>query len=143
MSNGVHKNNSTFKPPPQRLPAVVERAKDTYKKWIFVYRNIPRAERLGIGSKIDSLFLELLESLRRAAYSPIPQKIILLEKVSIVIDSLRFFIQLLWELHDIPNEQFISLGADIESIGQMVGGWKRGLIAKTQPFPGKNWERKE
>lgn len=122
---------------------VLEKAKETYKKWVVIYRNIPRTERLGIGLRTDSLFLDLLELLRKATFTPILKRIELLENASVVIDSLRFFIQLLWELRDIPNEQFIAMSTDIESIGQMVGGWKRGLIAKTQPFQGKSWERKE
>lgn len=122
---------------------VLEKAKNTYKSWVIIHRNIPRTERFGIGSKVDSLLLDLLELLRKVAYTPIPQKIGLLENVSIKIDSLRFFIQLLWELHIVPNTQFISLSTEVENIGQMVGGWRRGLLAKTPLFQGSGGERKE
>ncbi len=92
---------------------------------------MPRTERFGLGSKIDLLLLDLLELLRKATYTPIHEKIIILENASIKIDSIRFFIQLLWETRLMPQEQFLSLGTDIEQIGKMIGGWKKGLLQKT------------
>ncbi len=109
---------------------VLEKAKAVYKIWTGLHRNIERTARFGIGNKVDQLFLELLELLRKAGYTPINKKIILLESVSEHIDSLRFFIQLLWELRLISNPQYISLAADMEDLGKMVGGWKKGLLQK-------------
>ncbi len=106
-----------------------------------MHRNIPRTERFGLGSKIDFLFLELLELLRKAVYSPVGIKIVLLEDVIIKIDSLRFFFQLLWEARLVSNNQYISLGNDIEELGKIVGGWKKGIINKTSA--NKAEERRE
>lgn len=106
-----------------------------------MHRNIPRAERFGIGTKIDLLFLELLELLRKAVYSSIEEKIKILDDAIVKIDSLRFFIQLLWETRLISNNQYTVLGTDMESLGKMVGGWKRGLISKTSAV--KAEERKK
>ena len=92
---------------------------------------MPRTERFGIGTKIDILFLDLLELLRRATYAPLPKKIETLEACLNKTDSLRFFTQIAWETHLIPNAQFTSLGDDIEAIGKMVGGWRKGLLNKT------------
>ena len=119
---------------------VLEKSKATYKKWIEVHRNIERTVKFGLGTKIDNLFLDLLESLRRAIYTPINKKIILLEEASDKIDSLRFFLQLLWEAHLISNKQYILLETDIDDLGRIVGGWKKGLISKTSAL--KAEERK-
>lgn len=116
---------------PFKLLPVLEKTKTAYNEWIIIHRNMPRTERFGIGSKIDFLFLESLEIIRKAAFSEINQKIGLLEVVLDKIDSLRFFIQIAWEAHLIPNNQFISLGGNIENIGKMLGGWRKGLIIKT------------
>ncbi len=116
-------------PPPRLLP-VLEKAKTVYKKWIEIHRNIPRTQKFGIGSKIDFLFLDFLELLRKAMYTPVNKKVELLEDVSGRIDSIRFFFQLLWEAHLVPDNQYISLGSEIENLGKMIGGWKRGLISK-------------
>jgi len=127
-------------PPPQRLLPVVEKTKGVYKNWVIIQRNLPRAERFSLGSKIDFLFLDLLELLRKSSYTPIILKIKLLGDTLDKTDSLRFFIQLLWELKLIPNNQFSDLGGKIENIGRMINGWKKGLIIKTSA--GKTEERK-
>lgn len=110
---------------------VVEKAKAGYKDWIIIHRNIPRTERFGIGLKVDNLFLDLLELLRKATYATVPQKVPILEEGLSKTDSLRFFIQIMWETKLISNPQFTSLGSDIENIGKMIGGWRKGLLTKT------------
>lgn len=110
---------------------MIERLKTAYKQWILIERNLPKCERFGIGQKVDNLFTDLLDNLQKASFSPIDLKISLLSQALATIDSLRFFIQLCWELKLIPANQFTLIGTDIEDIGKMVGGWRRGLITKT------------
>lgn len=102
---------------------------------------MPRTERFGIGARIDLLCLELLEILRKAAYARIQEKPALLSEALLKTDALRFFLQLAWETALIATERYIPLGQEIEEIGRMVGGWKKGLLAKTPPMSGG--ERKE
>ena len=124
--------SSSFQDHPQSaFPPVVERIKSTYKKWILVERNLPKCERFGLGQKVDTLFIDLLDLLQKASFSPIDLKILLLSDSLSKIDSLRFFIQFCWELKLVPNNQFTEIGQDIEEIGKMVGGWRKGLITKT------------
>jgi len=124
--------SSSFQDHPQpTFPPIVERTKSAYKKWILVERNLPRCERFGLGQRVNILFIDLLDLLQKASFSPIDSKISLLGDSLSKIDSLRFFIQFCWELKLIPNNQFTSIGQDIEDIGKMVGGWRKGLITKT------------
>lgn len=92
---------------------------------------MPRTQRTGIGLKIDSLFLEILELTRKAEYTSVNQKILILEEILTLIDSLRFFTQIAWEIKQIQNNQFISIGEEIESVGKMIGGWRKSLLTKT------------
>lgn len=92
-----------------------------------------RTERFGIGKKIDDLFLELLELFRQSEYTALQAKILLLEKIDLVVDALRFFLQLAWDADLIQDTPYAKLGQNIEEIGRMAGGWKRGLIAKNFP----------
>lgn len=110
---------------------MLEKSKTTYKKWLGIYRNIERTVLFGLGNKIDSLFLDLLELLRKSIYSPINKKLLFLEAAIDKIDSLRFFLQLLWESKLASNKNYISLAADIEDLGKIIGGWKKGIISKT------------
>lgn len=110
---------------------MIEKVKSVYGAWLPVRRNMPRTERFGIGTKIDSFFLELFDLLRNAAYANPYDKIPLLEKAITKIDGIRFFLQLSWELSLMHNNHYAVIAKDIEEIGRMVGGWKKGLIAKT------------
>jgi len=120
---------------------VIEHTKKVYTLWLPIRRNIPRDERFGIGKRIDELFLTALEQLREASYAAGNGKIVLLGKVLQNIDLLRFFLQITWECKILEQKQYLVLAEEVESLGKMVGGWRKGLLAKTPPFVGG--ERKE
>ncbi len=130
MMNGFHKNNSQ-----STFPPVIEHLKSAYKQWIVIERNLPKCERFGLGQRVDLLFTDLLDILQKASFSPVEAKIPLLGDSLVKIDSLRFFIQLCWELKLIPSKQFTTIGEAVENIGKMVGGWRKGLLAKTSGKP--------
>lgn len=96
-----------------------------------MHRNIERTARFGLGNKIDGLFLDLLEFLRKAVYAPIDKKIIILAYASDKVDALRFFMQLLWESRFVSNEQYTAIAGEIENIGRIIGGWRKDLLNKT------------
>ncbi|HOX40944.1 MAG TPA: four helix bundle protein [bacterium] len=126
MSDSFHSGNNH-----NNFPPVIEHLKDAYKQWILIERNLPKCERYGLGQKIDLLFTDLLDVLQKASFSPIDSKIAMLGQAMSITDSLRFFIQFCWELKLIPSKQFSQIGEKLESIGRMVGGWRKGLISKT------------
>lgn len=121
---------------------MLERAKTTYKLWLVVHRKMARSERFGIGDRIDSLWLDLLDALRKATYATPTEKIASLDEALRRVDAVRFFLQVAWESKLMSQSHFISLGKDIEEIGRMVGGWKKGILAKT-PAPNGAGERRE
>ena len=92
-----------------------------------------RDERFGIGKRIDDTFLNVLEQLREASYTSGNGKIVLLGKVLQNTDLLRFFLQIAWECELIEQKHYILLATDVESVGRMVGGWRKGLLSKTPP----------
>lgn len=98
-----------------------------------------REERFSLGTKIDLLFLDLLELLRLATYATQNKKVSLLTEAVIKMDSLRFFLQVAWEAKLIPTKQFEHMATKVEEVGRMIGGWRKGLLAKTSP--GKGEER--
>ena len=110
------------------FPPILEHTKRVYKAWILIERNLPRCERFGIGQKIDFLFIGLLDILQKTSFSPINLKIPLLNQAQTKIDSLRFFIQLCWEIKLISSKQFTAIGQQVEQIGKMIGGWRKDLI---------------
>ncbi len=126
----LHKTNTTASNPPPQTLSVLEKTKSLYKQWIGIHRNMDRTVRFGLGTKIDVLLLDILEILRKSEYTPIDKKIPMLENAIDRIDSLRFFLQVLWEIHSVSNEQYALLATAVENLGRMVGGWKKGLLKK-------------
>ena len=85
---------------------------------------------MGIGNKIEQNFLSVLELTFQSAYLPPEQKVLVLAKTISRIDILKFFIQLAWESKLIPTEKYAELSINIEEVGRMLGGWKKGLENK-------------
>lgn len=106
-----------------------------------IHRNVERTARFGLGLKFDNSFLDLLELLRKAIYTPIDKKIVLLDLAIDKTDAIKFFLQILWENKLIANKQYLLLETDIQNLGRMIGGWKKGLISKTSAL--KAEERKQ
>lgn len=88
---------------------------------------------IGIGNRIDALWLDLLDALRKAAYANGQDKITSLNEAIRCVDAVRFFLQIAWESDLMAQSHFLALGKDIEEIGRMVGGWKKGLLARNPP----------
>jgi len=47
------------------------------------------------------------------------------------LDSLKFFLQLAWENKCLANNKYTELSEQLNEIGRMLGGWKKGLEIKT------------
>jgi len=123
-------------PPPRRilqgnLLPILEKVKNLYKIWIPIFRNMPKTERSGLGAKIDILLLEILEKLRESIYSNKQQKVSLLNEVNILLDSLRFFLQLSWEIKIISHKKYILIGKEAEEIGKLIGLFRKSFQKKT------------
>lgn len=55
----------------------------------------------------------------------------LLGKAISKLDVLKFFLQLSWESKLIHTERYANLSGQLEEIGRMLGGWRKGLQKKT------------
>jgi hypothetical protein len=52
------------------------------------------------------------------------QKII---KCILILDTLKFLIQLAWEAKLISHQQYEEIALKLDEVGKMLGGWKRSL----------------
>ncbi|KND48475.1 MAG: hypothetical protein AB200_01955 [Parcubacteria bacterium C7867-005] len=109
---------------------VLLKSKDAYRLWLKIERDLPKVERLGIGNKIDSTFLEFLEILFVSSYTALDKKLLLLGQAMSKHDSLKFFCQIAWENKLIHTSKYSELSAHLEEIGRMLGGWRKGLQTK-------------
>lgn len=56
----------------------------------------------------------------------------MLSKTIAKLDNLKFFLQLAWESRLVKNEKYAEISANLEEIGRMLGGWRKGLQAQEQ-----------
>ena len=118
---------------PRGLPQAILKEKGSYVIWQKLHRDFPRVERLGIGQKIENIFLLVLEMTFSLVYLPPEPKIIMLSKTISRLDVLKFFIQIAWENKLISTEQHIEMSQKLEEIGRQLGGWRKGLETKLPP----------
>lgn len=83
-----------------------------------------------MGQKIDLLFLECIEELNVAGCVEKQHKqshvVVALQE----IDTLKLFVQLLWEMKQANHRQTGHLATQLVEIGKMTGGWLKHLENK-------------
>jgi hypothetical protein len=114
-----------------RPPVVLVKAKEAYAIWFKVLADFPKAYRYNLGGKIENSFLSVLENTFITVYLSGEKKQAQLCLVITKLDSLKFFLQLAWENKCLANNKYSNLSEQLNEIGRMLGGWKRGLEMKT------------
>lgn len=122
---------STSTPP--RTPTVLTKAKASYSLWFTLLADFPKTYRHNLGGKIDGYFLELLENIFVSMYLSGDRKISRITVSISKLDGVKFFLQLAWENKCLPNEKYAMLSTQLDEVGKMLGGWRKGLEAKTPP----------
>lgn len=88
-----------------------------------------------MGVRIDALFAEAIESVFNATYSGGNEKLPHIKRAILKIDSIKFFLQIVWEIRALDNKKYINLSGELDNIGRMLGGWLR-QVGKTNPAGG-------
>jgi len=105
----------------------VQKLVDGYKLWHEFLPHFPKSSRYTLGSKIDSLFIETIESVFKALHLGKGEKLVYLTRASIKLDLLKFFLQIAWEIKALDNKKYIRLSEKLDEIGKMLGGWLKSL----------------
>lgn len=119
------------KTPPQGflgsdLP-ILKTATDAYRLWHGYLTNLPRLSRYTLGSKIDGLFTDTIEFILLAGYANREHKLTIVQKASTKLDTLKFFLNLAWELKLIDHQKYAALTPPLIALGKMLGGWLKTL----------------
>ena len=76
-------------------------------------------------------FIQILEFLYAASYESKNEKLPTIAAAVRRIDGLKFLLRVAWELQALDDKKYALLSEKTDELGRMVGGWKRGLEAKT------------
>ena len=109
----------------------MQKIKDTYSLWYSYYNILPRPHRYSLGTKIDQIFIEIIEATSIAIFLKQEEKYPHIISAIRKIDVSKILLMVLWETKSLDNKKYIALSTKIEEIGKILGGWK-GQILKTK-----------
>lgn len=104
---------------------ILKKSFNLYKIFHEYRRVVPKQDRFTIYERSEQCILDIVELLINAGYIQRTNKIELLEKASVKLNTLRFFIRLMKETATIDTKKYIVLQEIIDEIGRMLGGWIR------------------
>ncbi|HEX9503482.1 MAG TPA: four helix bundle protein [Patescibacteria group bacterium] len=77
------------------------------------------------------MFIDLTELILIAGYSDRQQKLQILQKASVKLDLLKYFLQTAFELKAIDNQKLSELVVLLSEVGRQLGGWQKQLLKQT------------
>lgn len=94
--------------------------------------HLPRLTKHSLGEKINLLFTDVIELILTAGFAR-ESKMVVIQKASAKLDTLKFFLQLAWELKAIDNKKYIAISSPLVEVGKMLGGWQKQQLIKEAP----------
>lgn len=83
----------------------------------------PRTQKFLLGDRIQTLALDVQESLIEATYSKSPATHLL--ACNLRLEKLRFLLRLAMDLRYLDLKRYEFAAKAIDEIGRLVGGWKK------------------
>jgi hypothetical protein len=86
-----------------------------------------RLSRYTLGTTIDKTFCETIELVLQAGYAIREQKYSVVLRAASKLDTLKFFLQVAWEIKAIDHKKYAAILEPLTEIGKMLGGWRKQL----------------
>src|ERR1700722_584715 len=88
---------------------IVQTISAAFRLWYQYLPHTPKLLKHSLCEKITALFIQLIELILIAGYSSKDKKLETINKASIVLDLLKYFLQLAFDLKTIDNKQMAAL----------------------------------
>jgi hypothetical protein len=89
-----------------------------------------KLHRATIGNRIGNMFLEIVELSYHAYYAAGSEKLSLIVQTMKKLDTMKLLVTIAWEGNLIQNVHFTELSGELQEIGKILGGWKKGIESK-------------
>ena len=106
---------------------IIQKSNDLYKIFHEYRRLVPKNDRHTIFARTDNLLIDTIQCFLEAGYAGSANKLSVLERASVNLNMIRFFIRLMKEMKTIDNKKYVDLQLLIDEIGRMLGGWIRSI----------------
>lgn len=104
---------------------ILKKSYDLYRTFNDYRKLVPKSDRFTIYERSENAILDMVECILEAGYSKSSDKAAILERASMKLNLLRFFVRLMKETRSIDTKKYTALQAHIDEIGRMLGGWIR------------------
>lgn len=118
--------------PPAKLLPVLEKTKSAYKLWHEYHTILPKIHRYSLGTTIDTLFIDLIESLAVATFLSKEEKLPFIRIAIRKLDTIKILLLILFETKSLDTKKYIYLSEHTEEIGKMLGGWYGQLMKQNE-----------
>ena len=112
---------------------LLQKVKTAYILWYEYYQTLFKAHRYSLGQRIDTLFVEIIESISIASFLPKEEKRSYVSVAIRKLDTLKVLLMVLWETKSLDNKKYIVLSLHLDEIGKMLGGWNGQLVKQNSP----------
>ena len=94
---------------------------------------LPKLHRYTLGGHIDTLFIEIMETIAQAAFIPRAEKEPWVRLAIRKLDALKLLLMILWEIRSLDTKKYSALSENLDEIGRMLGGWSGQLKKQNSP----------
>ena len=109
---------------------ILKKSFELFKTFHEYRKLVPKAERFTVYERSENIIIDIIEYFIEAGYGKNAYKALILEKASVKLNTLRFFVRLLKEIRSFDSKKYIVLQEMIDEIGRMLGGWIRSSTAR-------------
>jgi hypothetical protein len=113
---------------------VLHKIKDAYLLWHGYYQELPKIHRHSFGFRIDTLFVEIIESVAAASFLSLKEKHPYVRLAIKKLDALKILLMVIWEVRSLDNKKYIALSTKLDEIGKNLGGWNGQLTKASEIY---------
>lgn len=107
--------------------------KSVYILWNTYGAKLPKTAKYSLGLKIDNLLIDTIEAISIASFLQRAEKLPYLKRAIARVDTLKVFLQLVWEMKLLESKQYGEISEKVSEIGKMLGGWYGQVVKQNSP----------
>jgi len=104
---------------------ILNKTYELYKIFHGYRKVVSKSDRFAIYERSENLIIDVVELLLEAGYTKNINKLALLDKASVKLNTLRLLIRLMRENYIFDTKKYVVLQTIIDDIGRQLGGWIR------------------
>jgi hypothetical protein len=106
--------------------------KSVYILWDAYSAKVPKSIKYSLGIKVSNLLIDTIEAVAIATFLQRTEKLPYLKKAVARVDTVKVFLQMLWEMKLLSTKHYAELSEKLSDAGKMLGGWYGQVLKQNQ-----------